>query len=329
VELRPEEVVDRFGKMFSQGLLTLVDKERGVVEIVEQCSVRGTVEWDLANRLRAGGVIEEGWVDGTALILRAKIGTKPVSFGSASAIQGGQALEKVVIKNGFVYTHWAGIAGGGLGLAVCLPQAPGVIKAIYPTKGDLTKVGGAHTNRVIIVTPEYSKVIVGIDDTDVKDKGATWASTLKVGRELEQYFTGLKLLSQRIFQSYPEISWKTTNNVSMALSFALPPNTSLERFVKAFIKRMSKYVYSDDACMTVYNGIEIPEKLRKYTRKVKSRVVKLEEAERLADQFAIKRVEITGKKGLIGALAALAYYDAGLECAALADDPALRKVRRQ
>jgi len=323
ITLTPSQVVDRFGRMFSRSLLTIVDEKAGVVEIVEECCARGPVEWDLVNRLRAGGAVYAGWVDGTTLTIRANIGKFEVKFGPADLTQGGQALEAVEVRGESVYTKWLGVAGAGVGVAACLPQAPGVLKAIYPSINDLTKVGGRYINRVILETRKFKKLIFAVDDTDMGGKGATWASSLKVALKLCGLYEGVQLLEHRIFQGYPGVPWKTTNNVAVALSFAVPPELDVEVIAKELTRLLGEFCYSNEACAVAYEGIVIPSPLKKYAWKVKSKLVKRSEALDLAQEFGVTVFEISGKRGIVGALAALAFYDSGLECAALKGDQAL------
>ena len=175
MKLEPSQVKEKFGPMFSQKLLSMVDASKGVAEIIETCAVRGTIEWDAVNRCRAGGLIDWCEVEGTTMIMRARLGEMQASFGPADAEMGGQALEGVTVDGDVVRTRWAGTGGAGLGIAACLTQAPGVLYAEFPSAEDL-KVGGSHTNRVEIVTPRYEKVTIGIDDTDNKEGGATWVT---------------------------------------------------------------------------------------------------------------------------------------------------------
>jgi len=104
----------------------------------------GPVEWDLVNRLKAGGVAHEGWVEGTTLFLRAKVGRSEVKFGPADLERGGQALEAVEVRGDEIHTSWCGVAGAELGIAACLPQAHGVIRAEYLREEDIEKIGGSQ-----------------------------------------------------------------------------------------------------------------------------------------------------------------------------------------
>ncbi|HZD43491.1 MAG TPA: tRNA(Ile2) 2-agmatinylcytidine synthetase, partial [Methanomicrobiales archaeon] len=178
ITLTPDQITERFGRLFASKFLVMVDEERGVAEIIETCRARGTIEWDAANRMRAGGAVLKCDVEGSSMKVLARIGRFPVRFGAADREIGGQALEGVEVRGSEVITSWAGMAGAGVGIAACLPQAPGVLRTEYATEEDL-KVGGARVNRSGIVSPRYEKLTVGIDDTDTKTEGATWVLSLK------------------------------------------------------------------------------------------------------------------------------------------------------
>ena len=55
ITLTPDKVRARFGPLFSMKFLVMVDQKSGLAEIREHCRARGTIEWDAANRIRAGG----------------------------------------------------------------------------------------------------------------------------------------------------------------------------------------------------------------------------------------------------------------------------------
>ena len=55
IVLTPDQVIEKYGKLFCKGIYTMVDEENGVATIIEECSAKGPVEWDAANRRRAGG----------------------------------------------------------------------------------------------------------------------------------------------------------------------------------------------------------------------------------------------------------------------------------
>jgi len=310
IELEPDEIRRRWGPLFCKDLVTLVDGEQ--IEIIEQCSARGPVEWDAVNRTRAGGVAKEVWVEGNTLHLLATVGHEPVSFGPVDVEMGGQALEGVEVKGEKVITHWAGVGGAGL-LGACLGQAPGVDRAIFRSAHDL-EMGGSHCCRVSLVTPKMERVTVGVDDTDTRESGATWALALRIGRETP---APTKLLKHRIVQLYPRAAHRTTNCVSTALIFATPTPTELIEFLREKLRGETK---SEETHIAIWMGLSIPPELQRFGQRAKSEEIPLEDAHAIARQLGIEHYPITGERGLIGALAALGYSRAGIEAAALPHD---------
>jgi hypothetical protein len=130
--LKPDEVSNKYGKLFCKGIFTVVDERNGVAQIIEECVAKGPVEWDAVNRKRAGGAITNIKVEGTTLIMDAVIGEREVRFGPASKDLGGQGLKAVRVEGDRVLTTWVGLAGASVGVGACLPQGPGVIETCYP-----------------------------------------------------------------------------------------------------------------------------------------------------------------------------------------------------
>jgi methanogenesis imperfect marker protein 11 len=312
ITLTPTEARKRFGPLFSQKFLVMVDEQSGRAEILEQCRARGPIEWDAMNRRRAGGAVAGCSVEGTSMVIDAKLGTYPINFGAAAGDIGGQALESVEVAGDEVITSWAGIAGAGVGVAACLPQAPGVIRAEYPSGDDL-KVGGARTNRVRIVSPRYEKICIGIDDTDTKTEGATWVMALKCAEACR--IEGVEFLNMRLVQLNPEVPQKTTNCVGSALNFAVRPDKTetLLEFVRAFVE---KGTVSNDTGIAYHRGIGFAHDSPAFAA-VKTRIMTLGEAEAAAKALGIAYIDRNGRKGRIGALGAVLWGNRGIEAAGL------------
>lgn len=312
ISLSPDDVKKRFGPLFAQKFLVMVDERAGTAEIHEQCRVRGTIEWDAMNRNRAGGAVSRCEVEGASMTIHARLGKYPVNFGSAAGDIGGQALEGVEVAGDEVVTTWAGIAGAGVGVAACLPQAPGVIRAEYPTEDDL-KVGGARTNHVRIVSPRYEKICIGIDDTDTKTEGATWVMALKCVEACRM--EGAEFLNMRLVQLNPAVPDKTTNCVSSALNFAVKPARipALLELVREFVE---KNTFSKDTGIACCHGIrdfaDAP-----VAKRIKTEILTREEAEREAGALGIEYLDRNGGKGRIGALGAVIWGNRGTEAAGL------------
>lgn len=312
ITLTPDEVRARFGPLFSERYLVMVDRVAGAAEILETCRARGPVEWDAMNRRRAGGAIDSCTVEGSTLRIRTRLGRYPVRFGPAEAQSGGQALEAVELAGDEVVTSWAGIAGAGVGVAACLPQAPGVTRAEYPDEADLT-VGGARANRVRIISPVYEKVVIGIDDTDTEAGGATWVLALQCAAACP--VEDVHLLGMRLVQLNPAVPNKTTNCVGSALVYAVRSGhlQELEAFVAGFV---SEHSLSPDAGVAVRSGIVHPDGTDAM-RRVKTEILTRDEAEDDAERLNVRFIDQNRGKGRIGALGALLWADEGPEAAGL------------
>lgn len=301
-----------FGEHWCRGFLTLVDEEAGMVRIVEECSVKGTVEWDLWNRRRAAGIVRDVRVEGTTLTMDAEIGEREPRFGPAAGELGAQALRSVEVRGDEVHTRWMGLAGAGYALKVCLAQAPGVKRARFGGTGG---TGGAHMAEVEVVTPVMRRLLVGIDDTDTKEEGATWALGLRLGEAIP---VG-RFLEHRLVQLNPRVPEKTTNCVATCLSFAVAPGELEEAKAFAF-DYVRRHSVSDNSSVAFHVGLRVPESVLLFGRRAKGEFLGWEEAERLARGAGVDLRTVTGQRGHIGALAAIGCFDLGATAAALPSD---------
>lgn len=310
--LSPEEIRQKFGQYFCRGIYTLVDEKNGVAQIIEECSAKGPVEWDAVNRKRAKGAITSIRVEGTTLIMDTIIGERELKFGAASKDLGGQGLRSLKIDGENVRTAWVGLAGASVGIGACMPQGPGTICAEYP---DDIKIGGAHRIEVTVVTPKLVRVIIGVDDTDTREKGATWASVLKLARTCPiGHF-----LEHKIIQLNPEAPEKTTNCTSSAVSFAVQEK-DVEGIVQYFVDGVRMETLSDHTVVATFVGLRIPDPLVKYGWEAKSILYNVDSAFRVAEQSGVRIIEITGKGGAIGAVSAIGCFDLGLRASGLPED---------
>ncbi|UAL08412.1 MAG: DUF1743 domain-containing protein [Candidatus Methanogranum gryphiswaldense] len=310
--LRPDEVKAKYGQLFCQGFLTMVDEEKGIAQVVEKCISRGPGEWDIVNRRRTGGVIDDIRMEGQTLIMNTIIGERELKFGPASVDMGGQGLSALKVEGNEVRTTWYGIAGASVGIGACIPQCKDVIRTEYP---DDFRIGGAFRAHVDIITPKMVRVIIGLDDTDTKEKGASWVVALRLGTSCP---IG-RFIDHKIIQLNPKVPNKTTNCCSTAVSFAVKEEDipSLVEYCRDFIKENS---YSEDAVMTVYKGLKVPEAVMKFGWDAKSIIFNIDDAIKIAEENGIQIISVTGMKGVIGAVAAIGCFDYGEKAAGIPED---------
>lgn len=311
--LRPDEVRELYGPMFCRGFYTMVDEEAGIAQIVEKCTAEGPSEWDLVNRKRTGGVIDCITRHSNTLVMDVIIGERELRFGPVSTELGGQGIKALRVEGDEVRTTWHGIAGASVGIGACIPQCKDVIRTEYP---DDFKMGGANRANVDIITPKLVRVVIGVDDTDTKEKGASWVSSMRLGVECPiGHF-----LEHRIIQLNPKAPNKTTNCCSTAVSFAVRESEvpALIEFAVDFLRKES---YSDDTVMTVFQGLRIPEGLREFSWSCKSVLYTPEDAIKAAGDAGVQIISVTGgMAGVIGAVAAIGCFDLGEKAAGLPED---------
>ena len=311
--LTPEEVQAKTGRMFCKRFLTMVDDRTGRVQFIEVCSSVGPAEWDAVNRRRSGGVIKNVDLKSTMLITDAFVGEGELKFGPVSQQLGSMGISSIKIEGDEVRSTWYAMAGATVGIGACMPACPDVLRTEYP---DDFKMGGGHTAHVDIITPKLVRVIIAIDDTDTKEKGATWVTGLKMATQCP---IG-KFIEHKIVQLNPNAPNKTTNCCGTAVSFAVKESEipALIEYAVDFVKKDS---YSEDAIMTVFQGLDIPKQLSDFGWSCKTVLYKPEDAIKVAEECGVQIISLFGQnKGVIGAVAAIGCFDMGEKAAGVPSD---------
>jgi len=257
----------------------------------------GGAAWEVYHYPNVSPLVVEAKREGARNIFRVKIGDCNLKLRPGIA---GAGMERVEVSNGEIRMTYAGLAGGGLAATLCRGMAEGVKRIQVHQAG-----GGSKLGRASLVLPLKEKLIVGMDDTDRRGEGATWALANELGTRVEEERLA-DYLEHAIVQLYTQNPFKTTNCVSIALTFAVKPSRR-ERLVKRIQEFLKQNTFSTETGMAIYAGIYPPEKLRQYAERVKICIVKLQEAEKTAKTNGVQLISITGKRGMIGALAAIAY----------------------
>ena len=92
---------------------------------------------------------------------------------------------------------------------------------------------------------------------------------------------------------------------------------ALIEFAVDFIRKES---YSEDAVITVFKGLEVPEALREFGWSCKSVLYTTDDAIRVAGENGVQIISVTGTKGVIGAVAAIGCFDLGERAAGIPED---------
>ena len=199
---------------------------------------------------------------------------------------------------------YIGMGGGGVGAAACRADAKGVIRNRTDPSGG-GKVAGST-----IWLPRRQRILIGVDDTDTPEAGATWTLVHNIAQAVEDKHS--ICLSHTIVQLYP-VPYRTKNCVSLVAEFA---TSEPQRLTKRFRQLLLRYTLSEKTGMAVYSGFTPSEKLLNFGRKVKRGEVRPELLENIRDDnLAI----IMNGRGIIGAVAALPFFTRYEEALELCD----------
>lgn len=277
-------------------VLTMVADD--LVELVEYHPCIGGSEWMIYQYKKSSNLVLSSKRDGDKHTYLLKVGKGGMNLKPSFSAAG---IEEVSLEGDEVRIVHAGLAGAGVGAAMCRGMAQGVKRVELFDVG-----GGSKVGRAAVITPVLEKVILGIDDTDTKNEGATWTLANNVGTELSKL--GFEYLDHITVQLYPHNPNKTQNCVAIALVFAVKPGEK-DKLVEKACELLKNHTLSDKTAIAVLEGIKVPRKLREYAEAAKKSMITLEEAKKLAKEVGVRLVEVTGAQGEIGALAALGLYD--------------------
>jgi len=143
------------------------------------------------------------------------------------------------------------------------------------------------------------RVLIGVDDTDTPDEGATWTLVHNIAKTVEDDQS--IYLSHTIVQLFP-VPYRTKNCVGLVAEFA---TTDPEGLTAKFHQLLEQYTLSRKTGMAVYSGFAPSQDLLEFGRKVKRGEIDPGLLENLNDPDL--RIVMDGR-GIIGAVASLPFY---------------------
>lgn len=201
-------------------------------------------------------------------------------------------ISACTVEGSEIAVTYIGMGGGGVGAAACRSDAAGVLRSRSDPAGG-GKVAGAT-----IWLPRMQRILIGVDDTDTPEEGATWTLVHNISREVADERS--IYLSHTIVQLYP-VPYRTKNCVGLVAEFATNDPDGL---VGRFRELLEKYTLSKKTGMAVYCGFTPSEELLAYGRIAKR-------GEIVGGTPAIRdprlRVVMNGR-GIVGAVAAIPFY---------------------
>ncbi len=284
-------------------VLAMVDEKSGIVELVED-HARGTCfggsAWSLYHYTKNSPCVFWSKREGARIFYKIRSLT-PEATTNLTPSYRPASIDVVSVEGAKVRVMYSGLAGAGVAaLTRCIAKGVEGIEVVEWG-------GGSKIGKATIILPKKEKVIIGVDDTDRKDDGATWSLVNEIAYNLSIEMD-VDYLEHSIVQLYPQNPFKTQNCVSISVSFAALPEQKLQ-LIESFKKKLEQSTLSDETGMAILKGIMINEKLMAFANRAKSEMVSIEEALTVASHCEVELVKFKGERGLIGALAAIPYVE--------------------
>jgi methanogenesis imperfect marker protein 11 len=270
-------------------IVAVADEAGNQVELIEFFDCTGGAMWS-KHHYAQSPVVKNVRVVGQTMRYKVIPGTVDLALEGSRFPAG---ISSCKVEKSEIAISYIGMGGGGVGAAACRSDAQGVLRSRCDESGG-GKVAGST-----IWLPRMQRVLIGVDDTDTHDEGATWTLVHNiaqaVGDEQSVY------LSHTIVQLFP-VPYRTKNCVSIVAEFA---TTDIQGLTGRFHQLLEQYTLSQKTGMAVYIGFTPSEKLLEYGRNVKRGEIEPGVLDRLDDKNL--RIIMNGR-GIIGAVAAIPFY---------------------
>ncbi len=270
--------------------IVAVSNGNGLVDIVEQSNCFGGSCWAEYHYRKSSPLIIGTRHYGSSMRYSVREGKADISLVSSVSAAG---IEAVVVGDETIEITYAGLGGGGVGASMSRALAEDVIDY------ELTEAGGSRKSKGTIILPRRKRVLIGVDDTDTKEEGATWSLVHNIATEVDN--RNARYLSHALVQLYP-VPHKTQNCVSTVVEFGCIDETKL---VRDFGRLLAKYTLSENTGMVVLQDFDASAMVE-YGKLVKSKHVSIETTLKTVKK-ANADILIDGR-GIIGAAAALPYF---------------------
>ena len=270
-------------------IVAVADKSGELVELVEFFDCVGGAMWTQHHYAQSPLVEQVRCVGATSRYL-----LRPGAVDLA--LQGSKfpaGISGVSVTKDEIAVTYIGMGGGGVGATACRAAAKGVLREHCDPSG------GGKVASATLWLPRRQRVLIGVDDTDTCEAGATWTLVHNIAKAVEDEQS--VYLSHTIVQLFP-VAYRTKNCVGLVAEFA---TTEPDRLVEKFRELLEKYTLSDKTGMAVYTAFSPSPVLIEYGRRVKRGEVDPDLVRNLSDHAL---TIVMDGRGITGAVAALPFY---------------------
>lgn len=275
-----------------RGIYVVCDENNEYAEIIEHTNCYSGAAWSRFHYARSP-LVQKARAVGNMSRYLVKADVCDLTLKPSVAAAG---IESVVVDGDEVSITYAGLGGGGVGATKCRAFAQGVLRY------DVGDSGGGKAAKGTIVVPRRQRVLIGIDDTDTKEEGATWSMTHNIATALNSNES--VYLSHSLVQLFP-VTAKTQNCVSTVLEFGCVSEEAKKELLEDLKNALLKYSVSDETGMVVLSSFEASY-MEEYSTMCRSGELTKDIAMEHAQKNGVD-IWLDGN-GVIGALASLAWF---------------------
>jgi methanogenesis imperfect marker protein 11 len=281
-------------------IVAVADESDKRVELVEFFDCVGGAMWSKRHYTKSP-VVDHSRIVGDTMRYMTRPGKVDLPLEGSRFPAG---ISEITVNNNEISVTYIGMGGGGVGATSCRDTAEGVLRS----RSD--ESGGGRVAGSTIWVPRRSRVLIGVDDTDTPDRGATWTLVHNIARAVEDDRS--VYLSHTIVQLYP-VPYRTKNCVSLVAEFA---STDPQRLINRFHRLLERYTLSEKTGMAAFRGFAPPQELVDFGWSVKRGEIE----PGLLDSLNVKNLDmIMNGRGIIGAVAALPFFTRYEEALELCD----------
>jgi methanogenesis imperfect marker protein 11 len=282
-----EEISDPYSIRYRE-IIALADDHGSSVDLIECFDCIGGAMWAKYHYSKSP-LVQSARMIGSQARYRLSLGTVRLDLMGSSFPAG---ISSVGLDEREIAITYLGMGGGGVGASICRASSPGVLR------NTCDESGGGRVAGSTIWLPRRERVLIGVDDTDTPEAGATWTLAHNIAKAVED--ENSRYLSHTIVQLFP-VPARTKNCVATVCEFA---TSDPDMLVGQYARLLERYTLSDKTGMAVYRGFD-PAALQTFGRSVKRGEVSKEALAEIDDQ----RLEIViDGRGIIGAVAAIPFY---------------------
>ena len=270
-------------------IVAVTDENAQRVELVEFFDCVGGAMWS-QRHYKKSPIVKDVRCVGSTMRYLLRPGTVNLALEGSRFPAGISAL---TVGNTEIAVTYIGMGGGGVGATSCRADARGVLRSRSDDSG------GGKVAEATIWLPRRQRVLIGVDDTDTPEEGATWTLVHNIAKAVEDEQS--VYLSHTIVQLFP-VPYRTKNCVSLVAEFA---TTEPKQLVDRFHHLLERYTLSEKTGMAAYTGFMPSKALLAFGRKVKRGEVDSGLFRSIKDDHL---TIVMNGRGIIGAVAALPFY---------------------